>query len=79
MLTLRLQVQLMNEIGYPAGIFNILDFPILYRGFIIYGVLTAFFWALVSISQDNDPYIFMAAAISVFMAAFCMSSFIMVL
>lgn len=78
-LALRLQVELMVEINYPSGFLPLLDYPLLHRGFIIYGVFTAVFLALSFFSREKDHYIYIAAAIAVFTIAFCVSSFVMVL
>lgn len=79
MLTLRLQVDLMRDINYPNGVFNLLDIPLLHRGFLVYGVFIAIFLILSHISREKDPYIFIAASISVFTAAFCVSTLVLVL
>lgn len=78
-LTLRLQVDLMIEIGFGDGFFKFIDLPLLLRGFMAYGVFIFIFLGLSRWSRELDPYINMAAAITIFIAAFCVSTFIMVL
>lgn len=78
-LALRLQVELLTEIGYPTGIFPFLDFSLLQRGFVIYGAFIAVFLSMLHLSREKDPYIYIAAAITVFTVAFCVSSAVMVL
>ena len=78
-LALRLQVELMREIGYPNGLLTLIDFPLLERGFIAYGAFIAVFLSLSYMSRERDPYVYMAAAITVFIVAFCVSSLVMVL
>lgn len=78
-LTLRLQVELMQDIGFANGFVDLLDFPLLQRGFIVYGAFIAGFMMLSHYSKERDPYIFIAAAITVFFAAFCTSSLVLVL
>lgn len=78
-LALRLQIELMNGIGYPNGFLNILDFPLLHRGFIAYGAFIAVFFSLLHYSREKNHYIYIAAAITVFTIAFCVSSFVLVL
>lgn len=78
-LALRLQVELMQEINYPNGIFHLLNFPLLQRGFITYGAFIAVFLILSHVSREKDPYIFIAASISVFTVAFCASTLVLVL
>ena len=77
--SLRLQVELMREVGYPQGFVGLLDMPLLYRGFIAYGLFIAGFLSLLHFSRDDGFYVFIAAAISVFIVAFCVSSFVLVL
>lgn len=76
---LRMQIELMNEIGYPLGIMPFLNYPLLERGFITYGAFIAIFLSLSHYSREKDHYVFIAAAITVFIVAFCVSSFILVL
>ena len=78
-LMLRLQVALMQEIGFAKGILQWIDTPVLFRGMIAYGVFIAAFLGLVGLSKDNNTYIFMAAGITIFTIAFCVSSAVMVL
>lgn len=78
-LALRLQVELMFEIGYPTGFFPLLEFPLLERGFMAYSVFIATFLALSYFSRERDTYIYMAASITVFITAFCVSTLVMVL
>lgn len=78
-LALRLQIELMQAIGFPNGWLGFLDYPLLYRGYIAYGVFTALFLSLMNLSRERDHFIFMAAAITVFTIAFCVSTFVMVL
>lgn len=78
-LVLRFQVELMDVIGFPNGFVGLMDYPLMNRGLITYAVFIAGFLILTHFSQDEDAYIFMAAAISVFFAAFVVSSIILVL
>jgi len=72
--TLRLQIDLMESINYPRGIFSVLDYPLLYRGYIIYGVCLGLFLALSAFSKKEDSYVYLAAAITIYFTAFCVSS-----
>jgi hypothetical protein len=78
-LTLRLQLELMEEIGYPKGLLPFMDYPLMERGFITYSFFIALFIILSHYSRESDGYVYMAAAITVFMIAFCVSSFILIL
>jgi hypothetical protein len=78
-LTLRLQVELMFEVGFGNGFFKFVDMPALLRGFMAYGAFIAVFLGLSRWSRERDHYVNMAAAITVYIAAFCVSTFIMLL
>lgn len=78
-LTLRLQLELMDEIGYPKGILPFMDQPLMERGLITYSAFIAVFLILSHYSRESDGYVYIAAAITVFMIAFCVSSFILIL
>ena len=76
---LRLQVRLMSEIGFKEGFLNWIDMPLLQRGMIVYGVFIAIFLLLVGLSKENNAYVFIAASITIFTIAFCISTVAMVL
>ena len=78
-LALRLQIEFMEEIGYPSGLLPFLNFPLLQRGFIAYSAFIAAFLILSHFSREKDPFVYIAAAITVFIVAFCVSSFVLVL
>lgn len=76
---LRLQVELMQVLGFEHGFFKFLDYPALWRGYLAYGVFIALFLGLTRWSKEQDPYIFIAAGITIFVTAFCASTIFMVL
>lgn len=78
-LMLRLQAQLMHEIGFDAGILTFVQWPALYKGMAIYGFFMSVFYGLSAVSKNTDPYVFMGASISIFFLSFCISSVVMVL
>ena len=78
-LTLRLQVELMSSIGFSQGFLKFMDLPALWRGYMVYGVFIGLFLLLSRWSRERDPYVNIAAAITVFIAAFCISTFLMIL
>lgn len=79
MLLLRLQVELMTEIGYGQGFLPFLSIPVLYRGYVVYGVFIGLFLLLGHISRERNSFIYMAAAISTFTFAFVVSTGVMFL
>lgn len=79
LLVLRLQVELMTEIGYERGFLPFLSVPSLYRGFVVYGVIIGLFLLLSRWSREKDRFIYIAASITVLFVAFCVSTFVMFL
>lgn len=78
-LLLRLQVELLHQIGLPYGFFGLMDSPIFIRGMIAYSTFIAFFLALAYYSPGADKNVHIAASITILIAAFCVSLFFMVL
>ena len=78
-LLLRLQVELLRGIGFSKGFLGFMTSDILYRGMVVYGVFILLFLILAHFSKGGDKNIHIAASITILIAAFCVSSFIMVL
>lgn len=78
-LLLRLQVELMQQIGYPRGFFGFMGSAVLTRGQISYSVFVMALMILAHYSPGSDKSIHIAASISVMIAAFCVSTLVMVL
>jgi len=77
--TLRLQIELLLGIDRPFGILNILDNALLDRGFICYGIFIGLFLLLSYFSKNENPYVYIAAAITVFMIAFVIATVALIL
>jgi len=77
--TLRLQVELMQEIGYATGILPFWDWPVLYRGYIVYGVFIFTFLFLSFFSKRENAYVYIAAAIGIYVLSFCLSTALMLI
>jgi len=71
---LRLQVELLTEIGYPTGFLPFIDMPLLHRGYVIYGFFLFSFLFLSYFSKRENGYVYIAAAIGIFILSFCLSS-----
>ena len=78
-LTLRTQIEIMNEIGRPEGFFGLWNLGLYERGLIIYGLLIMAFLILVHLSPNTKGVIFLAAMISLYILGFCVSMLSMVL
>lgn len=77
--TMRTQVELMNATGFTTGILPLLDAPLFTRGLLGYGFVIAVFLALAYFSRATAKMIFFAAAISVYIFAFCFTMILMLL
>lgn len=78
-LMLRLQMELMHSIGQPYGFFGFMTTSIYDRGLVTYGIFIALFLLLAHFSRGGDKNVHVAASITILIAAFCVSSLIMVL
>lgn len=78
-LLLRLQVELMNGIGFTHGFLGFMTSAVLYRGMAVYGFFILLLLVLAYYSKGGDKNIHIAASITLMIAAFCVSTFIMVL
>ena len=76
---MRLQIQMMNDLGFPNGFFNVWDAPLYTRGLLTYSVFILIFLLLTHYSPRTNGFVYMAASISVFIAAFCVSTGLMVI
>lgn len=76
---MRLQIDFMKDIGYGRGFFGFLDAPLYMRGLVTYSVFILAFFVLSYFSPKTDSFVYIAASITIFIAAFCVSSLVMVL
>lgn len=78
-LLLRLQLELMNSIGFPRGVLGWVSMGLYERGLVVYGLFTAFFLLIAYFSKGSAKSIHMAASITILITAFCLSSLVMAL
>lgn len=78
-LLLRLQVELMQGIGFSNGFLGFMTSNVLYRGMAVYGFFILLLLVLAFYSKGGDKNIHIAASITLMIGAFCVSTFIMVL
>jgi hypothetical protein len=69
--TLRTQVKFGESFGFDTGVFSIIDSSLLYRGYVVYGFFIASFILLAFFSPKTEKIIVFAAAISMYLLAFC--------
>ncbi len=77
--SLRLQIELMQSIGFPNGIMGLLHADAYPRGLVAYGLLIGFFLLLAHLSRGTFYAVFIGAAVTVYFIAFALSMFVMVL
>ncbi len=79
LVTFRTQLELMNGIGYPTGILSLMNSPLHTRGMIIYSIIFTLFLLLAHYSPGTRGVVFLAASISIYIFAFCVSMVVMLL
>ena len=78
-LLLRLQLDLLGQIGRPNGLLGWIETDAYLRGVACYGVFIALFLLLARLSPGSDKNVHIAASITLMILAFCLSSLIMLL
>lgn len=79
MAMMRLQVELMEAIGYPQGILSLMDSHVFDRGLITYSGFYLFYVLISYFSPGSFRSVFLAASISIFLMALFTSTAIMTL
>ncbi len=77
-MTLRLQVELMEEIDAAHGLLKLMNSHVFHRGLVVYGVFNMLYLILAYFSPRTRPVVFIAASISIYFLAFCSSMILMV-
>lgn len=78
-MVLRFQVELLQQIGMNHGFFGVMESAILPRGQVTYGIFILLFLLLAYFSPGSDKHVHLAASITIMIAAFCVSTLVMVL
>ncbi|USO04054.1 MAG: hypothetical protein H6853_01895 [Rhodospirillales bacterium] len=76
---MRLQIQLMEEIGFGNGFLGLLDTPLYARGLVTYSLTILIFFLLSYYSPNIDKFVHVAASITIFTGAFCVFFAVMAL
>lgn len=79
MLMMRLQIEVMQDIGYERGFTNFMTSDAFDRGLVVYSVFYVAYLILAHYSPNTKGPIFIAGSISIFFLAFFASTFIMLL
>jgi len=65
-LTLRMEIELINAMGIGNGITGFFESSALIKGQIFYGIATAFYMLLSYYSKHTKPEIYMAASLTIY-------------
>ena len=79
MVTLRLQVGIVESTGFKNGFTGLIDWSLMTRGFIVYGIFSAFYLLLSYFSPYTRGPIYLAASLTIFFMAFTVSSLVLII
>ena len=79
MMVMRLQIQIFDQMGFAKGITGLIDWPLIIRGYAVYGVFISLFIILSYFSPFTRGAIYLAASLSIFFMAFTVSSIVLIL
>jgi hypothetical protein len=79
MMVMRLQIQIFDQMGFAKGITGFIDWPLIFRGYGVYGVFILLFIILSYFSPFTRGAIYLAASLSIFFMAFTVSSIVLIL
>lgn len=78
MIVMRLQIETFQSVGLSKGVTGFFDWPLMHRGYAVYGVFILLFLTLSYFSPYTRGPIYMAASLSIFFMAFTVSSIVLV-
>lgn len=78
MIVMRLQIQTFEMMGLTKGVTGFFDWPLMHRGYTVYGVFIFLFLILSYFSPYTRGPIYLAASLSIFFMAFTVSSIVLV-
>lgn len=79
MFTLRLQAELLIDMGFETGFIALMNSHVMTRGLIVYAVFHILYLITAYFSPGSNKHVFLAASISIFFAALLTSMVIMML
>lgn len=79
MIVLRLQVEIVESTGYDLGFTGLLDWPLMVRGYVIYGFFASLYLLLSFLSPFTRGAIYLAASLTIFFMAFTVSSIVLII
>lgn len=79
MVTLRLQVEIIQSTGFKNGFTGLIDLGLMARGFIVYGIFSGLYLLLSYLSPYTRGPIYLAASLTIFFMAFTVSSIVLII
>lgn len=79
MIMMRLQVELLEFIGYPYGILTLIDWSVFLRASFVYNAFNAGFIIFLCLSKEANTPLVMAAAMSAFFTLLTVSTGVLIL
>jgi hypothetical protein len=79
MAVMRLQIQIFEDFGLVKGVTGFFDWPLLWRGYAVYGFFSALYIILSYFSPYTKGAIYLAASLSIFFMAFTVSSIVFII
>jgi hypothetical protein len=79
MVVLRLQIEIVESTGFAKGVTGLIDWPLIVRGYVVYGLFFALYLLLSYLSPFTRGAIYLAASLSIFFVAFTVSSIVLIL
>ena len=79
MTVLRLQIEIAQEMGFAKGVTGLIDWPLIIRGYVVYGVFFFVYLLLSYLSPYTRGAIYLAASLTIFFMAFTVSSIVLII
>ena len=79
MMVMRLQIEIVQSTGFKDGFTGLWHWPIVFRGYAVYGLFTFMFLVLSWFSPRTSGAIYLAASLSIFFMAFVVSSVVLII
>jgi len=78
MTVLRLQIEIADGLGFKKGVTGLIDWPLIIRGYAVYGFFISLYLLLSYLSPFTRGAIYLAASITIFFMAFTVSSIVLI-
>ncbi len=78
-IVLRLQVESLEQVGVRHGLSGLFHWPLLTRGFVVYGIFNLVYLILSRLSPATRGPIYLAATLSIFFMAFVASTIVLLI